>query len=88
MMLSKVVLLALLLSLSCLWVAKASEQRTRVSEVVREAEIHDGGQCTDDDICNKNCLDCIARQCIFQQCVCSKRFFPPNSQPNLRVKKH
>ncbi|KAG7551593.1 hypothetical protein ISN45_Aa06g022620 [Arabidopsis thaliana x Arabidopsis arenosa] len=85
MVLSKVVLLALLLSLSCLWVAKASERSTRVSQEVRDTKTQQGGPCTDDNTCHKICPDCILAQCMFKQCVCSECFFPP-SQPALRVK--
>lgn len=66
------------------WVAKASERRTRVGEEVRDAIKQRGGPCTDDDTCHKICSDCINKQCIFKQCVCSQCFFSP-SQPTLRV---
>ncbi|CAH8271937.1 unnamed protein product [Arabidopsis lyrata] len=85
MVLSKVVLLALLLSLSCLWVAKASERRTRVSQEVRDAKKQRGGPCTDENTCHQICPDCIIAQCIFKQCVCSKCFLPP-SQAAFSVK--
>ncbi|KFK27992.1 hypothetical protein AALP_AA8G457600 [Arabis alpina] len=79
-MASRKALLGLLISLSCLWVAKALEGNAKVSVEVKDASTQQG-TCNDDSMCRAQCpAGCAITQCIFQQCVCGQcKPLQPNS---------
>ncbi|ESQ31654.1 hypothetical protein EUTSA_v10005576mg, partial [Eutrema salsugineum] len=62
----KVLLLGLLISLSCLWVAKALEGDANVGEDVKDVTIQRGGTCNNDKTCRATCPGCAITKCIFQ----------------------
>ncbi|KAG2326932.1 hypothetical protein Bca4012_035848 [Brassica carinata] len=86
MALRKVILLGLLMSLSCLWVAKALEGDGKVREDVADVTMKTqrGGSCDNDGVCQDFCPGCAVTQCIFKQCVC-EQCNPP--KPKLRVRR-
>ncbi|ESQ31655.1 hypothetical protein EUTSA_v10005663mg [Eutrema salsugineum] len=77
MVFRKVVLLAVLLSLSC-----ALEGEARLSGEMRDVTIQRGGPCNNENTCHNHCPGCAITHCIFNQCVCTK-CNPP--QLNLHV---
>ncbi|KAG7613950.1 unnamed protein product [Arabidopsis thaliana] len=84
MVLRKVVLLALLLSLSCLWVAKALEGESKVSGQVRDETPHTW-YCKYDDNCRENCPGCTITKCNYGVCICSNCY---HQQSDLGVESH
>ncbi|KAF8112594.1 hypothetical protein N665_0063s0080 [Sinapis alba] len=86
MALMKVILLGLLISFSCLWVAKALEGDAKVWEDVKDVTIQTqrGGSCDNEDVCHAFCPGCAVTKCIFKQCVC-EQCIPP--KPKLRVRR-
>ncbi|AED97634.1 putative defensin-like protein 265 [Arabidopsis thaliana] len=73
----KVVVLAILLSLSCLCIAKASKGEEKTSGELRDVTPQRGGPCSYDNLCHNHCPGCKITQCVNGECVCLICYTPP-----------